>query len=295
LGGSFDVQQGFQLKAIGQRPSRGVISRVPTRGFSKAVLVASDDYPVWELPTPVWVNLEKKNVRRPGAATLTGVPQVIINYAGPRDPWRFRAVVDDEGIAISSRFLAFRQRAGCKHSPRSLWAVLNSPLANGYAYCWSGKRQTLVREWLAMPLPEPTASLRSEIEAAAGDYLQLATPPPGFTLSTPDESAIRRALLELDAVVLRLYDLPPELELQLLALFAGVERPGVGCRFRGYPEGWSSRRNAPRPGLSQDDRPIWERIASLAASLPQDAIAQLPPDGASQHDHYLYGTPKKQR
>ena len=39
--------------------------------------------------------------------------------------------------------------------------------------------------------------------------------------------------------------------------------------------------------------PIWERIAALTADAPPEELAKLPTDGASQHDHYLYGTPKE--
>lgn len=38
---------------------------------------------------------------------------------------------------------------------------------------------------------------------------------------------------------------------------------------------------------------VGERIAALARDLPQDVIDSLPVDGASQHDHYIYGTPKR--
>jgi hypothetical protein len=45
----------------------------------------------------------------------------------------------------------------------------------------------------------------------------------------------------MDAAVLQAYDLPPRLERQLLDLFAGVPRKGVGCEFTGYyPPGFSS-------------------------------------------------------
>jgi antitoxin component of MazEF toxin-antitoxin module len=40
--------------------------------------------------------------------------------------------------------------------------------------------------------------------------------------------------------------------------------------------------------------PIWERILALAADTPPEELAKLPPDGAAQLDHYLYGTPKTQ-
>ena len=36
-----------------------------------------------------------------------------------------------------------------------------------------------------------------------------------------------------------------------------------------------------------------ERIAARARALPEDTLDRLPADGASQHDHYIYGTPKR--
>lgn len=45
--------------------------------------------------------------------------------------------------------------------------------------------------------------------------------------------------------------------------------------------------------ISTDARPIWERIAECAESFPDEVFEGVPTDGASQHDHYLYGSPKK--
>ncbi|RJP34576.1 MAG: hypothetical protein C4547_10560 [Phycisphaerales bacterium] len=95
--------------------------------------------------------------------------------------------------------------------------------------------------------------------------------------------------------MLRLYDLPPELEQRLLAIFDGVKRPGVGCTFRGYPPGWSSRPAPYDVPFPDDDRPIWERMASHAESLPAWLFEGLPTDIASNVDHYLYGAPKSRR
>jgi predicted DNA-binding antitoxin AbrB/MazE fold protein len=36
-----------------------------------------------------------------------------------------------------------------------------------------------------------------------------------------------------------------------------------------------------------------ERIIARGKSLSADVLARLPRDGASQHDHYIYGTPKR--
>jgi predicted DNA-binding antitoxin AbrB/MazE fold protein len=40
------------------------------------------------------------------------------------------------------------------------------------------------------------------------------------------------------------------------------------------------------------DMPIWEYAAQLMREIPEDEVKTLPNDGASQHDHYLYGAPK---
>jgi hypothetical protein len=39
--------------------------------------------------------------------------------------------------------------------------------------------------------------------------------------------------------------------------------------------------------------PIWEVIAENMQRVPPEDLAALPRDGASQIDHYVYGTPKK--
>ena len=40
-------------------------------------------------------------------------------------------------------------------------------------------------------------------------------------------------------------------------------------------------------------RPIWEEIEEITAGIPDEEFAKLPVDGAEQHDHYIYGTPKR--
>jgi hypothetical protein len=44
---------------------------------------------------------------------------------------------------------------------------------------------------------------------------------------------------------------------------------------------------------SQPQKPIWQIAQDLMADVPPEIVDQLPTDGASQHDHYIYGTPKR--
>src|SRR3954451_23164875 len=52
------------------------------------------------------------------------------------------------------------------------------------------------------------------------------------------------------------------------------------------------------PAASQHDavephKPIWEEILELTADIPDEEFDKLPTDLAEQHDHYIYGTPKR--
>jgi Arc/MetJ-type ribon-helix-helix transcriptional regulator len=40
-------------------------------------------------------------------------------------------------------------------------------------------------------------------------------------------------------------------------------------------------------------RPIGEIIDELMSDVPNDVLDRLPVDGAAQHDHYIYGLPKR--
>lgn len=40
-------------------------------------------------------------------------------------------------------------------------------------------------------------------------------------------------------------------------------------------------------------RPIGEIIDELMSDVPSEVLDRLPVDGAAQHDHYLYGIPKR--
>lgn len=48
----------------------------------------------------------------------------------------------------------------------------------------------------------------------------------------------------------------------------------------------------PASPVEDSSLPIWEQFEQAGLTLPEKVLAALPPDGASEHDHYIYGTPK---
>jgi hypothetical protein len=49
----------------------------------------------------------------------------------------------------------------------------------------------------------------------------------------------------------------------------------------------------PAPGNGATPKPIGEIIDDVMRDLPEEVLEQLPVDGAAEHDHYIYGTPKR--
>ncbi|MCK4660397.1 MAG: N-6 DNA methylase [Phycisphaerae bacterium] len=203
-------------------------------GFSKV----PSDLEVFGLPKRVSMNLDPAVIRRLGTGTTTGLAQVLVNYAPvSREGWRLKGVLDNKGHAVTSRYLTVRPKGGLI-PPILLWAIVNSPVANAFAYCHLGKRDILVGTMRRLPIPPAFEQSQKNVVVAARAYLAVASQLDGVMQARPEEKTVREALLRMDAEVLKLYDLPPRLERQLLDLFQGVERKGVGCDFRGYyPEG----------------------------------------------------------
>jgi hypothetical protein len=73
------------------------------------------------------------------------------------------------------------------------------------------------------------------------DYFALYESPGEILQPEVNPKEAERRMLAIDAEVMRLYNLPPKLEWQVLNLFAGYPRKGVDFKFdRYFPKGFES-------------------------------------------------------
>jgi hypothetical protein len=128
------------------------------------------------------------------------------------------------GHPVTSRFIRVRPKKSA-YSIETLWALLNSPVANAYAYSHLGKRDQIVGDIRKIPLP--TVRSFEKVERAAIAYLTAA-----YDGTAPTK--LERLLLQVDAEVLKLYSLPLALEQLVLGVFSGTERVGVPFKQTGY-------------------------------------------------------------
>jgi hypothetical protein len=49
----------------------------------------------------------------------------------------------------------------------------------------------------------------------------------------------------------------------------------------------------PEPAVKQPLHPAAQIILDSMKDIPPEIMATMPTDGASQHDHYIYGWPKR--
>jgi hypothetical protein len=178
-----------------------------------------------QLPNSYWMNLDSAVILYPRAGTAVGTPQILLNYApASRGPWRLRALVDREGHPVTSRFIPVRPSAP-EYTLEALWALLNSPLANGYVFSHLGKRDNLVGDIRKIPIPK--ARTFESVHRAANEYLKAA-------LSGQPAATLQKLLLKVDCEVLELYSLPPRVEQLLLSSFREWDRVGVPFKQTRY-------------------------------------------------------------
>jgi hypothetical protein len=49
----------------------------------------------------------------------------------------------------------------------------------------------------------------------------------------------------------------------------------------------------PAQPVAKEPANIWELAERFRSQVPAEDLRRLPKDGAEQHDHYIYGTPKR--
>ncbi len=236
------IKSGQGLFYLGEKklpPDAVTISKKRFPGAKKGYAGWHDNIQLHGQPREVWMNLNPSVIDRKVTGATTGIPQILLNYApvGPTGcPWRLKAIIDRTGHAVTSGFITIRPRSKI-WTLEYLWAILNSPIANAFSYTHSDKRHNLVGMIRKLPVPDASTADVNRVSGYVAEYLcTVAENDDG--LSTPVNADVARDLmLQIDAEVLRLYDLPPRLERQILDRFAGWERQGVPFVLdRYYPD-----------------------------------------------------------
>lgn len=177
----------------------------------------------------------------PGAWNLDwDKPKVIIPKSIlSRGPWRYAAVIDKNGLLVRRRFFAVWPKIKGV-DVELLAALMNSLVAQAYAYAHSNKRDIPKRVYSSIPIPADIADANELITALVNKYIAL--------IEGKKEKEAREKLIEIDTEILKLYRLPVRLERQLLKIFFGRQRR-VPFDFTGYDSQLATSKQTPKKQL----------------------------------------------
>lgn len=185
-----------------------------TPGFYQYIAIDTD-----------YMSTKKEHMQSTAIKCPWDLPKVILPAARlERDRWRFAGAIDTQKRVFSRRFYGAWPKSSI--SVYTLAAILNSPVAQAFVYCYVSEKDILIKTYEDIPVPKIEDLQKNEVIIAnlVIRYLEELKSAPSDAYKT---------LLEIDSEILKLYHLPPKLERQLLDIFWGKMRR-VPFEFKGY-------------------------------------------------------------
>ncbi len=205
-----------------------------TPGYRRGLHRSGDSLAQFEVKQTVFLDTRPLKLRGGAINYPWSSPKLIANaIRTSRGPWRLAATVDTDGLVVSQQFYGIwlRESQELSLSLVELCAILNSPLSNAFSFAHDEQKH--LRKETLKRLPLPQIPISREIESLVAEYIAACGGDDGPLFSSRRKSA-EDLLLEIDALVLRAYDLPPKLERELLRFMREGRRPSR-VAFGSYP------------------------------------------------------------
>lgn len=202
-----------------------VVQPKPFPGSKPGIYHVTDGFRAFVAEDSVYLDTDEKLRRRNAWDLDWNRPKVVVpSLRTSRGPWRYAAAIDkNQRIVSRSFYAAWPQKE--KISIELLAALLNSPVAQAFVYAHSFQRNIPARVYSDIPVPPNFEKAELLIQSLVNNYI---------AIQASDAKAARELLLTIDAEILKLYNLPPKLERQLLDLFWNDTRRRVPFEFNGY-------------------------------------------------------------
>lgn len=229
------VNQGMQYKGTKSKHRNSkTVEDEPFAGSVEGFDLLRGNWFLHEHPRVRHFNIDESVIRRPGSG-LDRIDQVLVNHSPMgRGKWRLKPFLDGSAHVFASSLISVRPRSP-ELPLEYIWALLASPVAQFYAYCFMLKRNIHTGILGAMPIPASSERDVVRISKKAKEYLNAAGRRKTlFEQGGVGPSRLYAVLRSLDADILRLYDLPAHAERLMLDQFTGQRRPGIPAPFASY-------------------------------------------------------------
>jgi hypothetical protein len=197
-------------------------------GFVRGLRNVAEGFESFSLPAPCWLNAAPIYRRGNAWDLFWGEEKVVVNAATKaRGSWRLAAALDNTGLVCTQRFHCLWPTREWR--AKALTAILNSPVASAFVASREGKRDIRIQTLEQCPIPQLTSAEMVMLEGLVDAYASTMNVQPEMRLELWGggswQQRAKNILLEMDALILRAYRLPPWLERKLLDFFRSGRRP----------------------------------------------------------------------
>lgn len=210
-------ETGFRADAVRETP--------PSDEFRLGV-APQTSFRAFELPRLQYLSFRPQDERGRSYNRKWEQPKAIVNKSThSRGRWRMAAFADTEGIAFYQTYIGVWPKTS-DYDEVILAAILNSPVANAFVAGREGKTDITLETLKDLPIPRFTMAQRTRLRELIEQYQNLITSSPMQADPLIDPT---RLMMEIDALILDGYHLPPRLENEVLQFFTGQgkDRPTV--------------------------------------------------------------------
>jgi hypothetical protein len=230
------IQYNIPLKGENRnRNLKRVFSDYNRVGFYPGIKTPSDSLGQFQIKHNVYLRIDPGLMFNKAYLRSWEKPKILANAATvSRGPWRLVAAYDPKGLYAYQRLHGIWPKVEKDMFP--ILSILNHPMANAFLFSNEGKIDNRITTIKKIPVPPMNDSDKIILSDKVRSIIRLLSgADEEFFNST--ENQLLNEILEIDAQLLKLYDLPPKLERELLDTFEGYQRP-VPFTFKGYyPEG----------------------------------------------------------
>ena len=226
LGGMAHIHRGIEYNQRLSKDSDKFTSDIARPGFVLGLYEVGGAVEPFIVTRTNYLNVSEEFMRGNAYKRDWNAPKLIVNKnRQSRGNWRITASIDRTGLVCYQNFHAIWPKT---ELPLEVFAaVLNGPVANAFISTTDLGRNVLITTMRDIPFP---AFSPKEVESLVSLVHQYVDARGKWTSQQPDaygaEIECQRLIAEIDAEVLKAYDLPPEQERKLLDWFTGSTRLG---------------------------------------------------------------------
>jgi hypothetical protein len=206
------VETGNRALFVRSKPAKGFMEGLPPQASLN----------VFETPKTMYLSVREEDARGGAYKRPWRERKAIVNgYARSRQAWRLAAIPDTQGITCYQNHHGVWPKPNSGYDEWLLSAILNSPIANAFVATREGKTNITKQVLNRIPIPYFTERQKETLRQLIAEYRDI------IDSMMVQARNPERLLMEIDALVLKSYNLHPKIETQLLKFFQGTseDRP----------------------------------------------------------------------